>query len=107
VILFLEFGPGKGQIHQRLVRSGSFRSDRACFGPQLHVLPIGFKNPCLAPVVQADIKDLPKALLGGGGAHRCDHLDAFGEVAEHPVRRSDEVLAVGWILFSVGKVKDA
>ena len=66
----LKLGSSERQIHQRLVRSGGFRSDRACFGPQLHVVPIGLKNPCLPLVVQADIEDLPKTLPRAGCAAR-------------------------------------
>src|ERR1700733_8026219 len=89
------------------MRPAAFGPGRPLFRAKLFVVAVRLQNPGLALVAQADIEDLPKSLFGSCGEDRSDHFDPFGEIAEHPVRRPDEVLALGRLLFAIGEVEDA
>src|SRR5215469_2126381 len=60
------------------------------FGTKLHVGAFIIEFPCLALVMQANIQDPPQPFFQRGSKDWYYHLNTLREIAEHPVRRSDE-----------------
>ena len=89
------------------MRSHRFRADGLRRGMKLHVFSVRLKHPSFPLVAQADIQNLPKTLLGTTGHDWGDYLNAFREIAVHPVRRPYIELSGRRIRPAVREVKDA
>jgi hypothetical protein len=103
----LNGSPSSGQVHQCLVSSRSLGTTPPFMGVELHIFCVGPENPCLPFVAEGNIENLPEAFLWTPGKYWGHYLDALGEIAEHPVCRSDEIVALLGILAAVGEVKNA
>src|SRR5262245_49079587 len=57
-------------------------------------------------VTQTDVKDFPQSLFGTRCGHRRHHLHAPGEIAEHPVGRTNVKFAIEWLCVASSEIKD-
>ena len=94
------------EIHQRLVGAEPFRTVDVSLGLELGVRSIASQNPGLPAIAQADVQDLPELPSPAFREHGSHHLDALGEIAEHPVGGADEELTLEWVSGARGEVED-
>src|ERR1700678_73631 len=93
-------------LHQSCMSTKRFGPFSSLIRMQLRVRGVFAQNPSLAAIPQTNVQDLPELPLPFRRQHRRDDLDALGQIAEHPVRRSDKEFALQRIVRTSGEVED-
>src|SRR5262249_19803311 len=83
--------------HQRLMCSFALGSLARVLRIELSVSVL-CENPCLPAVAETNVQNFPQLRFRLRINDRRDDLDAFGEIPVHPICRSDEEIALGWIV---------
>src|SRR5262245_51780699 len=94
------------EFHEGKVCPHHFRPLASFCRAQLSITPVAIEDPGLTLVTQTDVEDFPQPLFGTGCGHRRDNLHTPGEIAEHPVGRTNVKFAIERICVASGEMED-